>query len=130
MCAKLDTSTGFPSRIALICCLLSHSSIRGLTTILCLRSLKRDLSEKRVAAFVKRALQTSSLHSPPFIAAILTAMAELMRASSAFAARVLKTKDNNCGRKSMRVDVDDDDDGEEQFFDVPEDSAKNKSGFV
>lgn len=72
------------------------------------KSLKADVSVKRVLAFVKRLLQTIHLHEPPFACGILYLVSELEALFPSI--------------RSMITDAEvNDEDEEEHFYDVPED---------
>lgn len=72
------------------------------------RSLKADVSIKRVKAFVKRLLQVISLHEPPFVCGVLYLIYELNKTFPSIKT-MLSTPELN------------DDDEEEHFVDAPED---------
>lgn len=72
------------------------------------RSLKADVSIKRVKAFVKRLLQVISLHEPPFVCGVLYLIYELTKTFPSIKT-MLSTPELN------------DDDEEEHFVDAPED---------
>jgi len=73
------------------------------------RSLKADMSTKRVQAFVKRLLQIIHLHEPPFICGVLYLVNELITLFPSIKS-MLSTPEDNV-----------DDSGEEHYEDVPED---------
>lgn len=56
---------------------LVTSSKQALYLNLLLRSLKNDVDVRRVKAFAKRMLQTSSLHQPPFVCGMLYVISHL-----------------------------------------------------
>lgn len=94
---------------------LIKSSKQTMYLNLLYRSLKGDISTRRVKAFVKRLLQVITLHEPPFACAVLYLIVELQ---SAF--------------PSVKAMLDHpetlDEDGEEVFADMPdeEDIAAGK----
>jgi ribosome biogenesis protein MAK21 len=73
------------------------------------RSLKADVSIKRVQAFVKRLLQIIHMHEPPFICGVLYLINELIITFPSIKS-MLSTPEDNAS-----------DDGEEHYDDVPED---------
>jgi ribosome biogenesis protein MAK21 len=73
------------------------------------RSLKADVSIKRVQAFVKRLLQIIHMHEPPFICGVLYLINELIIMFPSIKS-MLSTPEDNAS-----------DDGEEHYADVPED---------
>lgn len=73
------------------------------------RSLKADISIKRVQAFVKRLLQIIHLHEPPFICGVLYLINELITTFPSIKS-MLSTPEDNAS-----------DSGEEHYEDVPED---------
>ncbi|KAF2463219.1 CBF-domain-containing protein [Lindgomyces ingoldianus] len=79
------------------------------------RSLKADVSIKRVKAFVKRLLQIIHLHEPPFICGVLYLINELI-ASFPSIKSMLSTPEDNAS-----------DSGEEHYDDVLEDSTAANS---
>lgn len=88
---------------------LVTSSKHALYLNLLYRSLKNDINVKRVKAFAKRMLQIVTLHQPPFICGIMYLMRELEVTFP--------------GLKSMLKDPEaNDEDEEEVYRDVPEDS--------
>ncbi|EKG17590.1 CCAAT-binding factor [Macrophomina phaseolina MS6] len=72
------------------------------------RSLKADVSIKRVKAFVKRLLQIITLHEPPFVCGVLYLIYELTKTFPSIKT-MLDTPEMN------------DEDEEEHFVDAPED---------
>jgi ribosome biogenesis protein MAK21 len=90
---------------------LTNSSKHALYLNLLFRALRSDLNIKRVKAFVKRMLQIVTLHQPPFICGVLYLLREL---EATFPS--LKTLLND-------PEVDDDEQ-EEIFRDVPEESSQ------
>lgn len=81
------------------------------------RSLKADLSLKRVQAFIKRILQILSLHEPPFICSALYLVSEIIKEFPSIA--------------SMLSDAElQDEDEEEKFVDVPENGIHNEESTV
>ncbi|CAK4028123.1 Ribosome biogenesis MAK21 [Lecanosticta acicola] len=87
---------------------LFTSSKQVLYLNLLYKSLKEDLNAKRVQAFVKRLLQTITMHEPPFACGVLYLISELERTFPSIR-NMLTTPEAN------------DDDEEEHFVDVPED---------
>lgn len=85
---------------------LVTSSKHALYLNLLFRALRSDLNIKRVKAFVKRLLQVVTLHQPPFICGVLYLVREL---ESTFP-----------GLKSLITDPEEDDQEDEVFRDVPE----------
>lgn len=71
------------------------------------RSLKNDISIKRVKAFVKRLLQIITLHEPPFVCGVLYLINELK--ASVPSIQAMLDSPEEC-----------EDDGEEVFRDVPD----------
>jgi ribosome biogenesis protein MAK21 len=76
------------------------------------RSLKADVSTKRVQAFVKRLLQIIHMHEPPFICGVLYLINELIVTFPSIKSMLSTPEDN------------DSDDGEEHYDDVPEDGPE------
>ena len=75
------------------------------------KSLKSDLNAKRVQAFVKRLLQSVTMHEPPFVCGVLYLIGELEGTFPSI--------------KSMMTEAEvQDEDEEEHFVDVPEDEAE------
>jgi ribosome biogenesis protein MAK21 len=75
------------------------------------RSMKSDLSLKRVQAFIKRILQSLTLHEPPFMCSALYLVAVMFKL--------------NPSVLSMLSDPEaDDEDEEEHYVDVPEDGVE------
>jgi len=74
------------------------------------RSLKNDVSIKRVKAFVKRLLQIITLHEPPFVCGVLYLISELQITFPSIKG-MLDTPEAN------------EEDEEEHFVDAPEDST-------
>jgi len=75
------------------------------------RSLKADVSIKRVQAFVKRLLQIIHMHEPPFICGVLYLINELIITFPSIKSMLSAPEDNAS------------DDGEEHYDDVPEDGT-------
>ncbi|KAK7511390.1 CCAAT/enhancer-binding protein zeta [Phyllosticta citriasiana] len=75
------------------------------------KSLKADVSIKRVKAFVKRLLQIITLHEPPFVCSVLYLIYELTKVFPSIKA-MLSTPEIN------------DDDEEEHFVDAPSDAEE------
>ncbi|EMD00954.1 hypothetical protein BAUCODRAFT_40589, partial [Baudoinia panamericana UAMH 10762] len=59
---------------------LNTSSKQVMYLNLLYKSLKADLDAKRVQAFVKRLLQTTAMHEPPFVCGVLYLISELAKA--------------------------------------------------
>ncbi|KAK3077438.1 hypothetical protein LTS18_010267, partial [Coniosporium uncinatum] len=74
------------------------------------RSLKNDISIKRVKAFVKRLLQIITLHEPPFVCGVLYLISELQTTFPSIKGMVDTPEANE-------------EDEEEHFVDAPEDST-------
>lgn len=92
---------------------LIHASKQQLYLNLLHRSLKADVSTKRVKAFVKRILQVLALHEPPFICG---------------AFYLLKDLDNTFpGLVGLTDHAEEADDDEEVFRDVDEDRAQTNT---
>ncbi|KKY15390.1 putative ccaat-box-binding transcription factor [Diplodia seriata] len=89
---------------------LLHSSKQVMYLNLLYRSLKADVSIKRVKAFVKRLLQVISLHEPPFVCGVLYLIYEL-------------TKTFPSIKTMLETPELDDDDEEEHFVDAPEEGS-------
>jgi ribosome biogenesis protein MAK21 len=70
------------------------------------RALKADMSVKRVKAFIKRILQTATLHQPSFICGVLYLLSELESAMPSL--------------RTLITDPEPDADDEEVFRDVPD----------
>ncbi|KAK5167967.1 RNA-binding ribosome biosynthesis protein mak21 [Saxophila tyrrhenica] len=88
---------------------LCSSSKQVMYLNLLYKSLKADLNAKRVQAFVKRLLQTLTMHEPPFICGVLYLISELEGTFPSI--------------RSMITEAEvDDEDEEEHFVDVPEDA--------
>jgi ribosome biogenesis protein MAK21 len=79
------------------------------------RSLKADLSIKRVQAFIKRILQILSLHEPPFICSALYLVNEIIKQFPSLATMLSEAEFK-------------DEDEEERFVDVPEDGEDHENG--
>ena len=92
------------------------------TLLLFYRAVKFDSSDVRRDAFVKRGLQLMSLCGPPFTAALLTVMSQLVKEKPVFAQHLRHTPFDTHKDEKMNAFKDDDDD-EEQFYDV--DKGKN-----
>ncbi|EGC43319.1 CCAAT-box-binding transcription factor [Histoplasma capsulatum var. duboisii H88] len=90
---------------------LSTSSKQSMYLNLLYKSLKADFNVKRVKAFVKRLVQTLSLHHPPFICGVFYLIRELEKAFPNLSA-LMDEQEN----------IEDDD--EEVFRDVPEDGEQ------
>ncbi|KAF9640047.1 putative ccaat-box-binding transcription factor protein [Lasiodiplodia theobromae] len=88
---------------------LLHSSKQVMYLNLLYRSLKADVSIKRVKAFVKRLLQVITLHEPPFVCGVLYLIYEL-------------TKTFPSIKTMLETPELDDDDEEEHFVDAPEEA--------
>ena len=86
---------------------LLNSSKQIMYLNLLYRSLKADVSVKRVKAFVKRLLQVISLHEPPFVCGVLYLISEL---ATTFPS--IKTM--------LSTPEEDASDNEEHYRDVPE----------
>ncbi|KAL1618915.1 RNA-binding ribosome biosynthesis protein mak21 [Diplodia seriata] len=93
---------------------LLHSSKQVMYLNLLYRSLKADVSIKRVKAFVKRLLQVISLHEPPFVCGVLYLIYEL-------------TKTFPSIKTMLETPELDDDDEEEHFVDAPEEGGSNEA---
>ncbi|KAI6822141.1 CBF-domain-containing protein [Hortaea werneckii] len=74
------------------------------------KSLKQDLSAKRVQAFVKRMLQIITMHEPPFVCGVLYLISELESTFPSIRTMITDSEWNE-------------EDEEEHFVDVPEDGA-------
>ncbi|KAF2842544.1 CBF-domain-containing protein [Patellaria atrata CBS 101060] len=74
------------------------------------RSLKADVSIKRVKAFVKRLLQVVSLHEPPFVCGVLFLIQELETTFPSIRATIEQAEHDG-------------EDEEEHFYDAPEEGA-------
>ncbi|KAF2722769.1 CBF-domain-containing protein [Polychaeton citri CBS 116435] len=90
---------------------LLHSSKQVMYLNLLYKSIKVDLSVKRVQAFVKRLLQIITMHDPPFACGVLYLIHEL---ESAFP---------NIRTMIKQPEVSEEDE-EEHFYDAPEDSSQ------
>ena len=86
---------------------LLNSSKQIMYLNLLYRSLKADVSVKRVKAFVKRLLQVISLHEPPFVCGVLYLISELATTFPSIKA-MLSTPEEDAS------------DNEEHYRDVPE----------
>nr|NP_001071667.1 transcription factor protein [Ciona intestinalis]BAE06343.1 transcription factor protein [Ciona intestinalis] len=82
------------------------------------RSMKADVCEPRVHAYVKRLLQSTTLQLPSYCAAVLTMVDELCKVRPALKYSFLGSKLE--GGSSLKDEMDDD--GQEHFMDVKEDS--------
>ncbi|OJD38645.1 ccaat-box-binding transcription factor [Diplodia corticola] len=89
---------------------LLHSSKQVMYLNLLYRSLKADVSIKRVKAFVKRLLQVITLHEPPFVCGVLYLIYEL-------------TKTFPSIKTMLETPELDDEDEEEHFVDAPEEGG-------
>ncbi|KAF2866690.1 CBF/Mak21 family-domain-containing protein [Massariosphaeria phaeospora] len=78
------------------------------------RSLKADVSTRRVKAFVKRLLQIIHMHEPSFICGVLYLVNELIKTFPSIKS-MLSTPEGN-----------DDDSGDEHYDDVPEEGTSTK----
>jgi len=87
---------------------LAASSKQVMYLNLLYKSLKADLSAKRVQAFVKRLLQVITMHDPPFVCGVLYVIHEL------------ETTFPSVRNMMTEAEVDDEDE-EERFVDAPED---------
>ncbi|EEH41484.1 CCAAT-box-binding transcription factor [Paracoccidioides lutzii Pb01] len=90
---------------------ISTSSKQSLYLNLLYKSLKFDLNDKRVKAFVKRLVQILGLHQPPFICGVFYLIRELEKAFPSLSS-LMDDPEN----------IEDDD--EEAFRDVPEDEEQ------
>jgi len=80
------------------------------------KSLKNDISIKRIKAFVKRLLQIISLHEPPFVCGVLYLISELQKTVPSIQSMIDQPEEDY-------------DDGEEVFRDVGDDqSLEAKTG--
>ncbi|KAF2496343.1 CCAAT/enhancer-binding protein zeta [Lophium mytilinum] len=75
------------------------------------RSLKADLSVKRVKAFVKRLLQVITLHEPPFVCSVVYLIYELSKTFPSIKTMLSSPEDHP------------DESEDEHYEDVPEDST-------
>jgi ribosome biogenesis protein MAK21 len=91
---------------------LCNSSKQMMYLNLLYKSLKADLSAKRVQAFVKRMLQVITMHEPPFVCGVLYLINELENTFPNIKKMMAEPE----------VDVEDE---EEHFVDVPEDGDGN-----
>ncbi|XP_064599583.1 CCAAT/enhancer-binding protein zeta-like [Liolophura sinensis] len=73
------------------------------------KSLRQDISEKRIKAFIKRLLQVCSYHTPPFICASLILLSE-----------VLKIKDGVLQLTNISGKWTEDEEDDEHFVDLPD----------
>uniref|UniRef100_H2YRJ7 CCAAT-binding factor domain-containing protein n=1 Tax=Ciona savignyi TaxID=51511 RepID=H2YRJ7_CIOSA len=87
------------------------------------RSMKADVCEPRVQAYIKRLIQSCSLQLPPYSVACLTLVFELCKARPSIIYGFLGSKSLD-GSKNM-----DEDDGEEHFTDV-KDEFDVESGYT
>ncbi|KAI9819961.1 MAG: hypothetical protein M1827_006531 [Pycnora praestabilis] len=87
---------------------LLSSSKQAMYLNLVFRSLKSDLNVKRVKAFIKRLLQISALHQPPFVCGVL---------------HLLKELEENFSSLQLLIDQHEEQENqdEEKFLDAPED---------
>ncbi|KAI0233815.1 CCAAT/enhancer-binding protein zeta [Lamellibrachia satsuma] len=90
---------------------LKHSARQSMFLNLLFKSMKKDVCERRVSAFIKRLLQVCSYQPPPFICAALILLSEL-----------LKTRRNMLKVYHQAEDIDDDE--EERFVDVKDEDAE------
>ena len=58
---------------------LKHSSKQNMFLNLLFKSMKKDMSERRNQAFIKRLLQICSYQHPPFVCAALYLMSEVLK---------------------------------------------------
>ena len=86
---------------------LVNSSKQIMYLNLLYRSLKNDISIKRVKGFVKRLLQIITLHEPPFVCGVLYLINELKASVPSIQAMIDSPEEYE-------------DDGEESFKDVPD----------
>lgn len=91
---------------------LASSSKQVMYLNLLYRSLKADLSIKRVQAFVKRILQVLALHEAPFICSALYLVSEIIKEFPSLASMIKEAEFQ-------------DEDEEERFVDAPEDGVAN-----
>lgn len=74
------------------------------------RSLKNDISLKRIAAFVKRLLQIITLHEPPFACGVLYLVNELQKSTPSIRAMISQPEVNADSGYEVFHDVDEDGD--------------------
>jgi ribosome biogenesis protein MAK21 len=91
---------------------LLTSSKQAMYLNLLFRSLKADLNVKRIKAFIKRLLQVSALHQPPFICGALYLVRELEGFFPALGALINQPEEQS--------------EDEERFMDVPEDNDEEQ----
>ena len=92
---------------------LLTSSKQAMYLNILFRSLKADLNVKRVKSFVKRLLQVTTLHQPPFICGVLYLVRELEGIFPALGALI--------DQPEHLVE-----EGEELFVDAPEDGDEDQ----
>ncbi|KAH0545000.1 hypothetical protein FGG08_000926 [Glutinoglossum americanum] len=93
---------------------LLTSSKQTMYLNLLFRSLKADLNVKRVKAFVKRLLQVTTLHQPPFVCGVLYLVRELEGIFPALGALIDQPEELG-------------EEDEERFVDAPEDMDEEQS---
>ena len=94
------------------------------------RALKADPCDPRVQAFLKRLLQITTLQLPPFSAAVLTLLSELIAVKPSLTCSLMgstKKTENLKNEESTQNELENpgwlqDEDDDEHFVDVKEDS--------
>jgi ribosome biogenesis protein MAK21 len=87
---------------------LASSSKQVMYLNLLYRSLKADLSLKRVQAFIKRIIQVLSLHEPPFICSALYLISEIIKQFPSMAYMVSEPELQEEDEEEKYVDVNED----------------------
>lgn len=86
---------------------LVHSSKQIMYLNLLYRSLKNDISLKRITAFIKRLLQIITLHEPPFVCGVLYLINELQKTTPSIRAMISEPEVDAESGYEIFHDVDD-----------------------
>ena len=88
------------------------------------KALKVDLNAKRVQAFVKRLLQSITMHEPPFVCGVLYLISELQTTFPSIRSMTTEPEADDEDEEEHFADVPDDEDEEEHFADVPDEDEE------
>lgn len=109
---------------------VATSSKQSLYLNLLYKSLKNDMSIKRVKAFVKRLVQTLGLHQPPFICGVFFLIRELEKTYTGLVSLIDQPEEDESDDEEVFRDVpDEEDQPNETSKEVAETAKKVVNGY-